>query len=109
MPGIATNTTDDVGSVVALLWAVVLPVSDLSTILTGLVLIVTKRAVEGGKLSQLVALKFILTFWNRGSLEIHQLNLSRYVHVQTYRLNDVVDKLLRLVNLLFSVCHDQAV
>ena len=27
----------------------------------------------------------------------------------TYCLNDVVDKLLRLVDLLLSVCHDQTV
>jgi len=67
---IATDTADDVGGEVALVGAVVLTMSDFTTVLTGLVFVVTKGTVEGGKLAKLIALEFVLTFRNRCSLKI---------------------------------------
>lgn len=79
MTSVATDTTDNVGGKVALLGAVVLAVTDLTTyctvrdhekgktggrlltVLASLVLIVTKGTVEGSQLTKLVALKFVLT------------------------------------------------
>lgn len=69
MTGVAAYTTDDIGSVVALLWTVVFSVTNLSTILASLVLVVAERTVEGGELTELVSLELILAFGNRGSLE----------------------------------------
>lgn len=68
MTGVTADTADDVGGEVALLWAVVLSVADLSTVLAGLVLVVTKGTVESGELTELVALELVLTFWDRSSL-----------------------------------------
>ena len=45
MAGVATSTADDVGSEVLLLGAVVLAVTNLSTVLAGLILIITQRTV----------------------------------------------------------------
>ena len=68
MPSIAANTTDDVGSEILLLRAVVLAMTNLSTVLACLVLIVTKSTVESSKFTELIALELILSFGNRGSL-----------------------------------------
>ena len=68
MSSLTTDTTDDAGREVLLLWAIVFPVTDFTTVLAGLVLVVSKGTVECGKLSELVALQFVLTFGNRGSL-----------------------------------------
>ena len=85
---IATNPTDNVGSEVALLGTIVLAMSDLATcgiadqyniqinrrnevrltVLTGLVLVVTEGTVQGGQLTELVALELVLTFGNGSSL-----------------------------------------
>ena len=85
---IATDATDDVGSEVALLGAIVLAVSDLTTcrtvrnhilsdkrhirltVLASLVLIITQGTVESSQLTKLVALEFVLAFWNRSGLEM---------------------------------------
>jgi len=89
---LSTDTANDAGREVLLLRAVVLAMTDLTTVLAGLVLVVAEGTVEGGKLTELVALEFVLTFGDGGS-----------------RLNDIVDKLLGLVDLLLGVGHDQAV
>lgn len=65
---IATNAADDVGSVVLLLWAVVLAVANLTAVLAGLVLVITEGTVEGSQLTQLVTLEFVLSFGNGGGL-----------------------------------------
>jgi len=67
--GIAAHTTDDVGGVVASLWAVVLAVTDLTAVLACLVFVITEGTVERSKLAELVAFQLILTFWDGGSLE----------------------------------------
>ena len=107
MAGIATNATDDVGGEVSLLRTVILPVTDLTTckvstihvkvkssltVLTRLVLVISKGTVESCQFSQLVSLEFVLAFWNR-----------------CCSLDDVMDQLFCFVDLLFSICHDQAV
>jgi hypothetical protein len=89
---ISTDATDDVGREVALFRAVVFSVTNLTTVLASLILIVSKSTIECCKLTKLVTLELVLAFWDRGS-----------------SLNDVVDQLLRLVDLLLSICHDQAV
>lgn len=71
MASIPTNATDDIGSVVTLLGAVVFPMPDFSTILAGLVLIVPERTVERSKLTKLVSLEFVLAFGDGGSLAYH--------------------------------------
>jgi hypothetical protein len=43
--------------------------TNLTTVLAGLVLVVTKGTVEGGKLTKLVALEFVLAFRDRSSLQ----------------------------------------
>jgi hypothetical protein len=88
--GVATNATDDVGGEVALLGAVILAVSDLTTyniisnhekeaircreltVLASLVLVVAESTVEGGQLTKLVALEFVLTLRDGCGLEYSQ-------------------------------------
>lgn len=85
---IATNATDNVGSEVALLGAIVLAMSNLATcriedqydvqinrklgarltVLASLVLVVTEGTVQCGQLSELVTLELVLTLGNGGSL-----------------------------------------
>ena len=77
------------------------------TILACLVLIVTKRTVESCKLTELVALEFVLTFGDGGGLvSISQQTIQDWVTV-AYRLDDIVNELLRFVDLLFGVGHNQ--
>jgi hypothetical protein len=110
MTSVAANTTDDVCREVAGLRAVILAVTNLAAILASLVLVITKSTIEGGKLAQLVALELVLAFGNGGSLDSNvsenRIGVERCV---TYCLDDIVDELLRLVDLLFGVGHDQAV
>jgi hypothetical protein len=76
MSSLATDAADDASGEVLLLWAVVLPMSDLTTVLARLVLVVTEGTVEGGELTELVALQLVLAFWNGGSLEY--VSMCRY-------------------------------
>lgn len=46
MTSIATDTADDVGGEVALLGTIVLAMTNLSTVLASLILVVTKSTVE---------------------------------------------------------------
>jgi hypothetical protein len=90
--GVATDAADDAGGVVLSLGAIILAVANLTTVLAGLVLVVSKGTVERGKLTQLIALKLVLSLGNgRG------------------RFNDVVDQLLGLVDLVLGVGHDETV
>ncbi len=85
MACIATNTTDDIGSEIALFRAVIFAMADLTTclifsvcseqswvfaltILASLILIITKRTVESSKLTELIALQLVLTFGDGGGL-----------------------------------------
>jgi hypothetical protein len=67
---VTTDATDDTGSVILLLRAVVLAVANLATVLASLVLVVSEGTVEGGEFSELVTLEFVLTFGNRCSLDM---------------------------------------
>jgi hypothetical protein len=66
---VATDATDDVCGKVALFRAVVLAVSDLATVLAGLVFVVTKGTVESCELTELVALELVLAFGDRSGLQ----------------------------------------
>lgn len=66
--GIATHPTDDAGSKILLLRAVVLAVSDLATVLASLVFVVTQGSVQGSELTELVTLQFVLALRNGSSL-----------------------------------------
>ena len=60
--GITTNAANDAGCVILSLGAVNLAMSDLTTVLAGLVLVVSQGAVEGSELTELVTLELVLTF-----------------------------------------------
>ena len=66
---LTTNTTDNAGGEVLLLGTVVFAMTNFSTVLAGLVLVVSEGTVEGGELAELVALEFVLTFGDRSSLQ----------------------------------------
>jgi hypothetical protein len=110
MSSLTADTTDDAGGEVLLLRAVILSVTDLAAVLASLVLVVTKCTVEGGELTELVALEFVLAFRNGGSLNVVSMEFEKVKSGElTYSLNDVVDELLGLVDLLLGIGHDQAV
>jgi hypothetical protein len=89
---VAANATDDIGGEVALLGAVILAMSDLATVLTCLVFVITQCSVECGKFTKLVSLQFVLAFRN-GSRSF----------------DDIVDQRLGFVDFLFSIGHDETV
>lgn len=64
MSSLTTDTTNDTSREVLLLRTVVLAVTNLTTVLAGLVLVVSKGTVESGELTKLVALEFVLAFGN---------------------------------------------
>lgn len=68
MSGAPTDTTDDVSSKVALLRALILPVTDVATILAHLVLIISKSSVESGEFAKLIAFVIVLTFGSGSGL-----------------------------------------
>jgi hypothetical protein len=111
MAGVTADTADDVGSEVLLLGTVVLAMSDLAAVLAGLVLIIAQGAVQGSKLTQLVALELVLALRNRRSLDDSSARvcLAWRGGRRTYRLNNIVDQLLGLVHLFLGVGHDEAV
>lgn len=57
---VTADTADDVGSVVLLLRAVILPMTNLSAVLARLIFVIAKGSVQGSKLTQLVALELVL-------------------------------------------------
>lgn len=64
MACIAAHTTDDASSEVLLLRTVVLAMTDLTTILASLILVITKRSIESSKLAKLITLELVLAFRN---------------------------------------------
>lgn len=68
MSGAPADTADDVSSKVALLRALILPVTDVAAILTDLVLIISKSSVESSEFAKLIAFMIVLTFRRRSSL-----------------------------------------
>lgn len=68
VPGVATNAADDVCREVLLLGAVILTMTNLATILTCLVFVITKGSVKSGQFTQLVALQLILALRYRSRL-----------------------------------------
>lgn len=68
MASVATDTANDAGGEVLLFGTVVLAVSNLPTVLAGLVLIITQGSVQGSQLTKLVTLQFVLAFGDGSSL-----------------------------------------
>lgn len=68
MASATTDTTYDVSGKVPLFRAVVFAMADAPTVLTDLVLVVTKGAVQGGKFAELITLVIVLAFWGGGGL-----------------------------------------
>ena len=68
MSSLSTDTANDAGSVVLLLGTVVLAMTDLTTILAGLIFVVAESTVERGELAKLVTLEFILAFGDGSGL-----------------------------------------
>ena len=62
MSGAPADTADDVSSKVALLRALILPVTDVAAILTDLILVVPKGPVESSKFAKLITLVIVLAF-----------------------------------------------
>jgi len=78
------------------------------TILAGLILIITKSTVERRKLTKLIALEFVLSLGNRGSLltistYVEQYELRSYV----YRFDNIVNQFLGFIDFVLGVCHDK--
>lgn len=67
---VTTDTADDVGGEIALFWAIVFSVTNLTTILASLILIVTKSTVECCEFTKLVALELVLAFRDGSSLNV---------------------------------------
>lgn len=70
MTSLTADTANDACSEVLLLGAVVLAVTDFTTVLAGLVLVIAEGTVEGGKLTELISLEFVLAFRNGSSLQM---------------------------------------
>ncbi len=62
MSSVAADATNNASCEVLTFGAVVLSVTDLATILAGLVFVVAKRSVESSKLTKLVTLQLVLAF-----------------------------------------------
>ena len=123
---IATDSANDVRCEVALFRAVILPMTNLTTylrlswhtsleskerltILACLVFVVTKGSIESCKLTKLVTFELILSFRDRSGLATFSTPSAPWGVWKTCRLDDIVDQLLRFVDLFFGICHDQAV
>lgn len=63
-----TNTTDDIGAIHSLLWTFPTPMTFFATVLTKLVLVVSKSTVKRGKFSKLVSFMVIFAFRSGRSL-----------------------------------------
>jgi hypothetical protein len=70
MAGIAADAADNACGVVLSLGAVILAVANLTTVLAGLVLVVSKSTVERGEFSQLITLKLVLSLGDGSGLSI---------------------------------------
>ena len=66
--GIATDSANNAGRVVLSLRTVIFAMSNLTAVLTSLVLVVSESSVERGEFSKLVTLELVLAFGNRSCL-----------------------------------------
>jgi len=65
MTGVTADTTNDVRSVVLLLGTVILAMANLTTVLAGLVLVITQSSVQGSEFTKLVTLELVLSLGYR--------------------------------------------
>jgi hypothetical protein len=80
------------------------------TVLASLVLVVTKRTVESSELTELVALELVLAFRDGCGLIIVSINCGPSGWDSgTDCFNNVVNKLLGLVDFFFGICHNETV
>jgi hypothetical protein len=107
MTCLSADSADDTSSVVLLLRAIIFAMSDLTTVLAGLVFVVTKGSVEGREFAKLIALKLVLTFGNRCSLYAVRMCKEICKITETYSFNDIVNQLLRLIDLVLGIGHDK--
>jgi hypothetical protein len=108
---ISTDAANDIGSEVLLLGAVVFPVTNLTTVLAGLILVIPESTVQRRKFTELVSLEFVLALGNRGSLgEVeHFIAKGDQMISLTYCLDNIMDQFLGFIDLFLGICHDQAV
>lgn len=62
------DAADDVGREITLLGAVILAMTNATTVLAYLVFVITERAIQRSKLAKLVTFMVVLTFGSRCSL-----------------------------------------
>lgn len=75
MASATTDTTYDVSGKVSLFRTIIFAMADASTVLTYLVLVVAKGAVQSGKFAELIALVVVLALWRGGSLARNKLSI----------------------------------
>lgn len=94
MSGAPADTADDVSSKVALLRALILPVTDVAAVLADLVLIVSKGSVESSEFAKLIAFVIVLAF-RCGSSLVSKSEQRTELGGQgrTHGLDDPVDQL----------------
>ena len=73
-----------------------------------MIFVVTQSTVECREFTELVSLKLVLTFWDRGGLVIISQQTYWNGALVTFRFYHIVDEFLGFVDLLFGVGHDQA-
>lgn len=111
MSSATANATDDVGGKVLLLGAVVLTMTDATTIFADLVLVVAESTIEGCELAKLVALVIILAFGSRRGLETQDRSVKFNGEAKkriAYRLNNLIDHFHTSSDLLLRFSEDQA-
>ena len=104
MSGAPADTTDDVSSKVALLRALILPVTDVAAILAHLILIISKSSVESGEFTELVAFVIVLAFGRGSGLISKNWQTVEMTHLRgTHGFDNPVDQFHAGGNLILSV------
>jgi len=102
--GAPADTADDVSSEVALLRTLILPVTDVATILTDLILVVSEGSVEGSKFAELIAFVIVLTFGcGSGLISKSEQRVEMVRRKGTHGFNNPVDQPHAGNNLFLSV------
>lgn len=111
MTGTTTDTTNNIGSKVALLGAVIFTMAYTTAVLTYLIFVVPECAVQCRQFSQLIAFVIVLTFGSRSGLDvlIGKRYENRTSHIATHSLNNPVDRFHTSSNFILRVSHNKAV
>ena len=108
MSGAPADATDDVSSKVALLRALILPVTDVATILTDLVFVVSKGSVESSEFAKLIAFVIVLAFGSRSGLISKNKQPGEITTRRTHGFDNLVDHFHAGGNLILSVSCNKA-